>query len=105
MANNRLLTIVTILALVGSSGSAQQEPSIEDLLTIEKLLSDREWRALYVYLEANPQLTVGETPLALELRGFMDDAKRGQLIGFDAPASTSTAEAAGIQATREDFIY
>lgn len=90
MANNKLLAIVTVLSLMATHGSAQQQdPSVEELLTIEKLLSDREWRALFVYLEANPQLTTGQSALAVELRAFVDDAKRGQLFGFDAPASAS----------------
>jgi hypothetical protein len=90
VANNRLLAIVTILVLVGSSGAAQEEPSIEELLTIEKLIDQGEWRALYYYLAANPGLTTGNSPLAVELRSFVDDAKRGRLVGFDADLAGRT---------------
>ncbi|MFK7882453.1 hypothetical protein [Roseobacter sp.] len=95
MANNNLIAIVTILILTGSSGSAQQEPSIDELLTIEKLIEGQNWRALYTYVEANPQLKSGSSPLASELRSFVDDAKRGLLNRFDAAPSVSANAATG----------
>lgn len=70
--------------MMGSSGSAQEEPSIDELLTIEKLIAGQDWRALYTYVEANPNLKSGNNPLAVELRSFVDDAKRGLLNRFDA---------------------
>lgn len=105
MANNRLLAIVTILILVGSSGSAQQEPSIEELLTIEKLIDGGDWRALYTYVEANPRLTAGDSPLATELRSFVDDAKRGRLNRFDASPNRRGDNGATSQTETNARIY
>ena len=85
MAHSRLLTVVTILLMIGGASGAQEEPALDDLLTIEKLIDAREWRALYYFIVANPQLTQGDSPLAVELRSYVDDAKRGRLVGFDAP--------------------
>lgn len=105
MTNNNLLAIVTVLILVGSSGSAQQEPSIQELLTIEKLIDDGDLRALYAYLEGNPNLTAGEGPLAVELRSFVDDAKRGRLTGFDAPSSTQARGVSTSENATTERIY
>jgi hypothetical protein len=91
-----------MLILVGSSGSAQQEPSIQELLTIEKLIDDGDLRALYVYLEGNPSLTAGNGPLAIELRSFVDDAKRGRLTGFNARSGTPRG---GVSTSENTRIY
>ncbi|WP_299917987.1 hypothetical protein [uncultured Roseobacter sp.] len=102
MANNNLIAVVTMLVLMGSSGAAQQEPSIDELLTIEKLIDGGDWRALYTYVQANPRLTAGSSPLASELRSFVDDAKRGLLNRFDAPPGN---QAAASTATSNQRIY
>ena len=88
MAEKRLLAIVTVLLLMGTSGNAQQGPSINDLRTIERLIEGGDWRALYTYIDANPRLTAGNSALAVELRSFAEDAERGRLNQFDAPQSS-----------------
>ena len=106
MANNRLIAIVTVLLLVGGAGATGEEPSIEDLLTIEKLIDDRLWQELYLFIVANPQLTAGNSPLALELQSYVEDAKRGRLAGFDAPPADSDTVAASRSANTPDVsIY
>lgn len=91
MANQNLLAIVTILILTGTSGAAQQEPSLDDLLTIEKLIDSGDWLGLYSYVSAKPGLTTGQGPLAVELRDFVDEVKRGQLTTFNAVEGTPNA--------------
>ncbi|MGZ2255950.1 hypothetical protein [Roseobacter sp. A03A-229] len=82
-----------MLILVGSSGSAQDDISLQELQAIESLISGKDWRALYTYVVANPKFTAGNDPLAVELRSFVDDAKRGFLNTFDAdPDRTSGPE-------------
>lgn len=91
MANPRLLAIVTILVMTGTSGASQEEPSLNDLLTIEKLIDSGDWRGLYTYVAAKPNLVAGEGPLAVELRGFVDEVKRGQLTSFNAARNGASA--------------
>lgn len=105
MANNNLLAVVTILVMMGSSGAAQQEPSIEDLLTVEKLINGGNWRALFSYVQGNPRLTTGDGPLATELRSFVDDAKRGTLTGFDATTRNQASGGATPQTESVASIY
>jgi hypothetical protein len=73
---------------MGSSGSAQQGPSLEDLLTIERFIDGGDWRALYAYLETKPDLMAGQGPLATELRSFVEDVELGRLDQFDAPTGS-----------------
>lgn len=87
MADRKLLAIVTVLILVGSSGSAQQDASINDLLEIERLIEDGDWRALYSFLLENPQLTVGNSPLAMQLQSFSADVESGRLDRFNVSAN------------------
>ena len=111
MAHSRLLTVVTVLLMVGGAVGAQDEPGLDDLLTIEKLIDAREWQALYYFIVANPQLTEGQSPLAAELRSYVEDAKRGRLVGFDAPAeqrqpvATQSASSASASLSPDVSIY
>lgn len=93
MAHKNLLAIVTMMILVGSTGSAQSEPTLEDLLTIDRLIEDGNWRALYTFVDTNPRLTEGNSPLAAELQTFKDDVERGQLNTFNAPSAAPAAAA------------
>lgn len=96
MANNKLLAIVTVMILMGSN--AESEPTLEDLITIDRLIETGNWRALYNYIEANPRLTTGTSALAGELRTFTNDVKSGQLNVFNAPPApgvTTTESEAG----------
>lgn len=93
MANKKLMAIVTMMVLLGADASAQSDPTLEDLLTIDKLIQDGDWRALYTYVEANPRLTAGSSPLAQELQSFKDDIERGQLNTFDAGPSAPQQDA------------
>ncbi|MBW4708916.1 hypothetical protein KX928_14095 [Roseobacter sp. YSTF-M11] len=90
MAGNKLIAIVTVLILVGSTGNAQDNVTIDELRAIESLIDGKDWRGLYSYVQANPKLTAGNDPLAVELRTFVDDAKRGALTTFNAaPGQTA----------------
>jgi hypothetical protein len=84
-----------MLVLMGSSAHAQQDLSMQELLTIEKLIESGDWRALYTYVQANPNLTAGNGALAVELRSFVSEVDRGQLNRFDAVSDDS-----GLQGTR-----
>ncbi len=79
-----------MLILMGSSGAAQDDISLQELQAIESLISGKDWRALYTYVVANPKFTSGNDPLAVELRSFVDDTKRGFLNTFDADPDRTT---------------
>lgn len=81
------------MILVGSSGGARSEPTLQDLLTIDKLIEDGDWRALYTFVNSNPRLTEGASPLATELQSFKDDVESGQLNAFNAAPASSSADA------------
>ncbi len=87
VANEKLLAIVTILSLIGSTGLAQEDVTIDDLRTIDALITGKEWNALYTFVNSKPQLTTGNDPLAVELRSFVDETKRGLLNRFDSGPS------------------
>lgn len=98
VADKRLLAIVTVLILMGTSGGAQEGPSIDELRTIEDLIEGGDWRALYSYVDSNPNLTAGNGPLATELRSFSEDVEQGRLDQFDAPQPTRQASQSAVNA-------
>lgn len=105
MANSRLLAIVTILILMGQSAHSQQSPSIDELQAMERMIEDGDWRGLYDYVEANPNLTAGEGALANELRSFVDEVERGQLRNFDAQTEQNQVADASPQNISNASIY
>ncbi len=60
-----------ILAAQLGSPLAAAEPSLEQLTVISSHLASNEVAALRDYLDTNPELLEGETPLAVLLRRFM----------------------------------
>lgn len=95
------------MILVGSSASAQQAFSINDLRYIERLISAKDCGALRSFLRLNPRFTIGNDPLAAELRAFSNNVDNGLLNCYTARStnifglprgrgtrSTSTASAA-----------
>ncbi|MEE4186881.1 MAG: hypothetical protein V2I76_00350 [Roseobacter sp.] len=105
MADKKLLAIVTVLILIGSSGAAQQEASISDLQQIEKLIEVGDWRALYSYLVSNPQLTVGTSPLALELRAFSEDVESGRIDTFNVASTEQVSRNQTSVPAPDETIY
>jgi hypothetical protein len=83
MPNPRLLAIVTGLILV-SGGRGFADYTVDQLKTIEQLILARDTAGLGQYLAANAQVTVGDDPLAVELRRFLGCARTGQLDCFAA---------------------
>lgn len=81
-----------MLILMGSSAQAQDNVSIQELQAIESLIAGKDWRALYTYVVANPKFTTGNDPLAVELRSFVDDTKRGLLNTYDGDSERSVSD-------------
>ena len=102
MPNNKLLAIVTVMVMVGTNSNAQQLFSIEDLRKIESLIAGKDCGALYSYIASNPRMTLGNDPLAAELRSFRQDVETGRLDcyvpqRFAFQGSTPTANAQDVR--------
>lgn len=80
MPDRRLVAIVTgLLLIVGGLSAGAQEPSLDQLRTIDVLLSRNDSQGLLTFLLENPALLSGEDELAAELRKFVTDASGGRL--------------------------
>ena len=93
MPNPRLLAIITGLLLI-SGGRSFAEYTVDQLKTIEQLIVARNSAGLGQYLAANARITVGDDPLAVELRRFLGCARSGQLDCFAATRVPTAIEAA-----------
>ncbi|MFZ5708252.1 MAG: hypothetical protein ACOY4T_01005 [Pseudomonadota bacterium] len=79
----RLVALVAALLIVVPAARAAAA-SLEQLIAIDQMLSNRDWGALWTYLVANPALTQGDDPLSSELRAFMSAMNLGTMGEFAA---------------------
>jgi hypothetical protein len=105
VASKNLFAIVTMLILMGGSAHAQQELTMQELLTMEKLIESGDWRALYTYVRMNPNLTAGTGALAVELRSFVSEVERGQLNRFYTFSDDQSLQGTTSQPGLESRIY
>lgn len=104
MPDPRLVAVITAMMLIagGFGGAARAEFSLDQLQELERLVLARDTAALWAYIQANPEVLLGEDPLARELRLFAEATTRGQLDYYAARGVTQPAnpvtQAAG-------FIY
>lgn len=92
MPDKRLVAIVTgLMLIVGGLSAGAQEPSLDQLRTIDALLSRNDSEGLLAFLLANPALLSGEDELAAELRKFVADASGGRLKVDYVSSSTPAA--------------
>lgn len=87
----KLLTIVTALILM-SGQAAWAAYSLEQLQEIERYILSKNSAALAAMLRSNPDLMIGDDPLALELRTFMENNAGLPFIWFNAPTATLPVE-------------
>lgn len=85
MPYKKLLTVVTMMLMIGSKAGAQQSFNISDLRKIESLIGQKDCGALYEFLTTKPGLVSGTDPLARELQGFVRNVESGNLDCFAAP--------------------
>ncbi|SFC23691.1 hypothetical protein [Tropicimonas isoalkanivorans] len=97
MPDKRLVAVVTALMMSALAPGADAEATLEQLETIDRLLSANDTRALWAYMQQYPELLSGEDELSLELRKFCNDVTLGRLSCHYVPGS-SPAEAAGADA-------
>ncbi|TCP41822.1 hypothetical protein [Rhodovulum marinum] len=88
MPDRRLMAIVTGLMLImgGLGGARAAEPTLEQLRTIDQLLTRNDTRALLSFLLDNPDLLSGDDELAVELRRFATEISGGRLRADYVPA-------------------
>jgi hypothetical protein len=65
-----LIAVVTALLMIAPAGRAAAA-TLDQLVTIDNMIAQRDWGALWSYVNANPSLLVGNDPLAVELRRFI----------------------------------
>jgi hypothetical protein len=71
-----MASAMMLAAQIGSPASAEQ-PSTEQLSTIADYLEANDVDGLRAYLDVNPELTEGSTPLAGLLRRFLVESTAG----------------------------
>lgn len=92
----RLVAVVTAFSLLGGALPARADFTLEQLLEIERLISNKNCAGLWTYVRANPGFTEGNDPLAAELRNFVSDTERGKLTCFDNPLLDNSAGSPGL---------
>jgi hypothetical protein len=83
----KLITVITAVIMMAGRISGA-EYSLTQLQEIERYIMANDRAALWALLRNNPNLMVGNDPLAQELRTFMETSMRNQLTWFDAPTAT-----------------
>jgi len=80
MANKKLVAVVAALMLSLGSGASQAAYTEGQLIEIERLVQGERWSDLQDYIDANPDLLVGENPLSGELRRFTSSVRISNII-------------------------
>jgi len=85
MPDPRLIAVITAMMLIGGlGGAARAEFSLQQLQELERLVLARDAGALWLYIQAHPEVILGNDPLAQELRLFAEATARGQVDYFAA---------------------
>ncbi len=71
--------------LLSTSRAALAGFTFEQLVAIDGLVAARNYAGLKSFIESNPQVLLGNEPLANELRLFLLNVDTGQLTTFDSP--------------------
>lgn len=102
MADRRLLAIITLALMMPPETAANAAFSLAELQRIEGLVSSRDCGGLWLYLRNNPSLTVGNDPLAVELRNFTNGINDGLIDCLSTPGRSGRApdtQVLGVEAT------
>lgn len=84
MPSPKLTAVITALLLLSGASRLLAAYNLDQLKEIERLVMAKDTAALGRYLAANPQITMGDDPLARELRDFRSCVSSGQLDCFSA---------------------
>lgn len=104
MRTPKLITVITAVIMM-SGRIAGAEYSLTQLQEIERYIMTKDSAALFALLRSNPDLMVGNDPLAEELRSFMETSMRNPLVWFNAPTATLPAAPKVASERKEGRIY
>ncbi len=85
MPNPRLMAVVTALLMISGMRDAHAAYTVSDLRKIEALISAGDCAGLWSFLSKNPQIYVGDDPLAVELRNFVNGINNGLIQCVSLP--------------------
>lgn len=103
MPDRRLVAIVTGMMLVMGSWAGRAEPTLDQMRSIDALLSRNDLTGLWAFLQQNQDLLVGDDELAVELRRFCDDVTVGGLnCNYQPPLAVTVTPAETAQAMPDD---
>jgi len=85
MPDPRLMAIITALSLISSTGAGVAQDSFAKLQQLEKLIVSKDCGGMRNFIGANPELTQGNDPLAVELRSYVNKLDNGLINCFAAP--------------------
>ncbi|WP_068112982.1 hypothetical protein [Tropicimonas marinistellae] len=95
MPDKRLVAVVTALMMSTAAFGVRAQATLEQLETIDRLLSTNDTRALWFYMQQNPELLAGNDELSLELRKFCNDVTLGRLRCHYVPSSETAGTGGG----------
>lgn len=85
MPQPRLVAILTALLLLSGGRAAQAGFTYEQLVEVDRLVAAKNYSGLRSFLQANPEVLIGDEPLANELRLFLLRINSGQMTAVDLP--------------------
>lgn len=85
MPQPRLIAVLTALMLLSSGKGVLAGYTYEQLVEVDRLVGAKDYAGLMAFVEANPQILIGNDPLANELRVFLFNTNSGNLTAFDSP--------------------
>ena len=77
--------MVTALLMIGGVRSAEAAYTVDDLRKIESLIAAGDCGGLWAFLSKNPQIYVGDDPLAVELRNYVNGINNGLIQCVSLP--------------------
>ncbi len=87
MPDPKLLAIITALSFVSVTNGASGQDSLAKLQELEQLIVRKDCGGMRNFIGANPDLTRGNDPLAVELRSYANKLDNGLINCFAASAS------------------
>lgn len=109
MPDPRLLAIITALTLFSGSGAVMGQESLAKLQQLEQLIVSKDCGGMRNFINANPELSRGSDPLAVELRAYATRLNSGLIQCLESPrrarGSNRTARESITRNASQSAIY